>query len=89
MATITNKTPKALSVPLPGGKKLHLGPLKSGEISPKSIDHPAVQKLIESGEVEIFEPEQRPKGAGGGGKGVQSWSGGQGHGTGIRRTGDR
>jgi hypothetical protein len=89
MATITNKTHKALSIPLPGGKKLHLGPLKSGEISPKSIDHPPVQKLLEAGEVEIFEHEQKPKGAGGGGKGVRPWSGGQGHAGDIRRSGDR
>ena len=43
MATITNKTHKALSIPLPGGKKLRLGPLKSGEISPKGFDHAPVQ----------------------------------------------
>ena len=89
MATITNKTHKPLSVPLPGGKKLHLGPLKSGEISPKAVDHPPVQKLIEAGDVEIFGPEQKPRRAGGGGKGSPPSSGGQGHGGGIRRTGDR
>ena len=89
MATITNKTGNPLSVPLPGGKKLRLGPLKSGEISPKSIDHPPVQKLIEAGEVEIFEPEQKPKGFGGGGKGIRPRSGGQGRGTSVRQTGDR
>ncbi len=89
MATITNKTHKPLSVPLPGGKKLHLGPLMSGEISPKAVDHPPVQKLIKAGDVEIFGPEQKPRRAGGGGKGSPRSSGGQGHGGGIRRTGDR
>ncbi len=88
MATITNKTRKALSVPLPGGKKLFLGPLKSGEISPKAVDHPPVQKLIKAGEVEIFDAKQKP-GRAGGGKAAPSSSGGQGHGGGIRRTGDR
>ena len=88
MATITNKTTKALSVPLPGGKKLFLGPLKSGEISPKAVDHPPVQKLVEAGEVEITGTQQKAKHAGGGKPGAPS-SGGQGHGTGIRRTGDR
>ena len=88
MATITNKTRNPLSVPLPGGKKLRLGPLKSGEISPKAIDHPPVQKLIEAGKVEIFGSEQKPRSAGGGGQGIRPSSGGQGHG-GIRRTGDR
>jgi len=89
MATITNKTRKPLSIPLPGGKKLRLGPLKSGEISPKAIDHPPVQKLIEADEVEILDSEQNPKGTGGGAKGVRRSSGGQGQGRGIRRTGDR
>ncbi len=88
MATITNKTRKALSVPLPGAKTLRLGPLKSGEISPKAVDHPPVLKLIESGEVEIVGSEQKPRHAGGGGQGIRPSSGGQGHG-GIRRTGDR
>ncbi len=89
MATITNKTHKALSIPLPGGKKLRLGPLKSGEISPKGIDHAPVQKLIEAGEVEIFDSQQGSRGAGGGVKGFRRSSGGQAHGSGIRRTGDR
>jgi len=88
MATITNKTRKPLSIPLPGGKKLRLGPLNSGEISPKAIEHPPVQKLIEAGEVEIFGSEQKPRGAGGEGKGVRPSSGGHGQGS-IRRTGDR
>ncbi len=89
MATITNKTHKPLSISLPGGKKLRLGPLKSGEISPKAVDHPPVQKLIEAGEVEILDAKQKPGRAGGGGKAAPSSSGGQGHGGGIRRTGDR
>ena len=88
MATITNKTQIPLSVPLPGGKKLRLGPLKSSEISPKAIDHPPVQKLIEAGKVEIFGSGQKSRGSGGGGKGVRPSTGGQGSG-GIRRTGDR
>ncbi len=87
MATITNKTRKALSVPLPGGKKLFLGPLKSAEISPKAVDHPPVQKLVEAGEVEILDAKQKPGRAGG--KAAPSSSGAQGHGAGIRRTGDR
>ena len=89
MATITNKTLKPLAVPLPGGKKLRLGPLKSGEISPKAIDHPPVQKLVEAGEVEVSAFGQDSKGAGGRGQGVRPTSGGKGHGSGIRKTGDR
>ena len=89
MATITNKTRKALSVPLPGGKKLFLGPLKSAEISPKAVDHPPVQKLVEAGEVEILDANQKSGRAGAGGKAAPSSSGAQGQGAGIRRTGDR
>jgi len=89
MATITNKTGKPLSVPLPGGKKLRLGPFKSAEISPKAVDHPPVQKLIEAGEVEILGSEQKSRHAGAGGKNSPSSPGAQGHGAGIRRTGDR
>ena len=36
---ITNKSRKPLSVPLPGGKKLFLGPGKTGQVSPKALDH--------------------------------------------------
>ncbi len=89
MATITNKTRKPLSIPLPRGKKLRLGPLKSGEISPRAVDHPPVQRLIEAGEVEIFGSEQEPRGSGGGGKNSPPSSAGQGHGGSIRQTGDR
>jgi len=88
MATITNKTRKPLSIPLPGGKKLRLGPLKSGEISPKAVDRPPVQKLIEAGDVEIFGPEQKPRRAGGD-TSSRPLSGGKNRGSGIRRTGDR
>lgn len=49
---ITNKSGKPLNVPLPGGKRLFLGPGKTGQISPKALDHPALAKLIESGELE-------------------------------------
>jgi hypothetical protein len=89
MATITNKTCRPLSVPLPGGKKLRLGPLKSGEISAKAVDHPPVQKLIEAGEVEIFGPEHKPRRAGGGPMGSRPSSGGKNRAGGIRQAGDR
>ena len=46
---ITNKTAKPISVPLPGGKKLFLAPGKSGQVSPKALEHPPLVKLLESG----------------------------------------
>ena len=41
---IINKTNKPLSIPLPGGKKLFLGPRKTGQITPKALEHPPVAK---------------------------------------------
>ncbi|MFT5286855.1 MAG: hypothetical protein ACI8TQ_003030 [Planctomycetota bacterium] len=36
------------------GKKLFLGPGKSGQITPKAVDHPPLQALVESGELELI-----------------------------------
>ena len=38
MRTIVNKTTRPLRVPLPGGKVLHLGPKKSGQIADPAAD---------------------------------------------------
>ena len=51
---ITNKSGKPLSVPLPGGKKLFLGPGKTGQVSPKALTKPALAALIESGDIVTF-----------------------------------
>jgi hypothetical protein len=86
---ITNKTPKPLSVPLPGGKKLFLGPGKTGQVSPKALEHAPLAKLIEAGDIETAEGGS-PHSGGAGGKGGPS--GGSGHkgGTGaMRQSGDR
>ena len=53
MKTISNKTRKPLSVPLPGGKKLHLGPARNGQISDNAIDHPPLKKLLDGGDIAI------------------------------------
>ena len=45
MKTISNKTPKPISVPLPRGKKLHLGPGKTGQIASNASEHPPLKKL--------------------------------------------
>ena len=86
---ITNKTKRPLRVPLPGGKKLHLGPGRVGQISPKASEHPPLKKLIEAGEIEIVS-EGRTQGTGdsGGTKGSGSSQGGPSSG-GVRHTGDR
>jgi hypothetical protein len=48
---VTNKSKKPLMLPLPGNKKLFLGPGKTGQVSPKALEHPPLAKLIESGDV--------------------------------------
>ena len=58
MKTVANKTQKPLSVPLPRGKVLHLGPGKTGQISSEAAEHPRLKKLVDAGEIEVFdEPE--------------------------------
>jgi hypothetical protein len=58
MKTVRNTTSKPLAVPLPGGKTLHLGPLKTGEIATPAADHPPLKKLVEAGELEVFDGRQ-------------------------------
>lgn len=53
MRSVINKTRAPLSVPLPRGKKLHLGPGKTGQIASNALDHPALKKLIDAGEIEV------------------------------------
>ena len=48
MTTIANKTPRAIAVPLPRGKKLHLGPGKTGQIAANDSEHPPFKKLVEA-----------------------------------------
>lgn len=54
MKTIRNKTHRPIRVPLPGGKVLHLGPAKEGQISGSAEEHPGVKKLVEAGTIEVF-----------------------------------
>jgi hypothetical protein len=51
---VSNKTRKPLKIALAGGKFLHLGPLKTGQIADHESDRPAIKKLIEAGEIEIL-----------------------------------
>ena len=67
MPTIKNTTKKPLSVPLPGGKRLFLGPGKDGQIGAKADGHPPVVALVEAGELEIVPDAGESVGKGGGG----------------------
>ena len=90
MTRITNKTKRPLTIPLPGGKKLRIGPLKSGEINPKHVDHPPIQKLIEAEEVEVDQIGRKGGGGdAGGGKGIGPSQTGSGFGGPPRQSGDR
>jgi len=53
--TVTNKTRKPLSVALPRGRTLHLGPGKSGEIAKSDVEHPAVKALVDNGAIEVVQ----------------------------------
>jgi hypothetical protein len=66
---ITNKTRKPLNVPLPGGKRLFLGPGKTGQVSPKALEHPALAKLLEAGDIETSDRGPKPQESGGGSTG--------------------
>lgn len=89
MRAVTNKTNKPLAVPLPRGKLLRLGPRKTGQISSDDVDHPALKKLADAGEIEIHEEGHTPPKGGGGGR-IEP-SGAPGHTTtsGGHRSGDR
>jgi hypothetical protein len=66
MKIIANKTHKPIKVPLPGGKFLHLGPNKSGNIAEHAADQPAVKRLVKSGDIEIYEEGSQPQAVGAG-----------------------
>jgi hypothetical protein len=86
---ISNKTQRPLSVPLPGGKKLRLGPGKTGQITPKAAQHPRVKKLIDDGELEILDGGRSNPGASGSSD-KSSFVGQRRTPTGgVRQTGDR
>lgn len=49
MKTIVNKTHRPIQVPLPGGKVLHLGPAKTGQVAANALDHAPFARLVEDG----------------------------------------
>ncbi len=59
---ITNTSKRPISLSLPGGKKLFLGPGKSGQINPKAAELPHVAKLVEEGDLELDDSGQKQSG---------------------------
>ncbi len=55
MKTIRNLTPLPLRITLPGGKVLHLGPRKTGQIAGPALDHHTVKDLLEAKKIEVLE----------------------------------
>lgn len=55
MKIIVNKTSRPLKVKLAGGRVLRLGPAKEGQIGSADAERESVQKLVEAGEVELFD----------------------------------
>jgi hypothetical protein len=89
MTTIANKTLKAIAVPLPRGKKLHLGPGKTGQVAASASEHPPFKKLVEAGEIEIVGEGHEAAAASTGGRAGRHFMPGQGSGRVGRRGGDR
>jgi len=89
MPAVTNKTSKPLSIPLPRGKTLHLGPRKSGQISSHDVEHAALKKLVDAGAIEILEKGSGSTGGDGGSTQGRSPTAGHAVARGARRSGDR
>ena len=85
---VTNKTRRPLTINLPGGKKLRLGPGRVGQIAPKAAEYPAVKKLIDDGEIEVVGGGRTKGSLSSGGGGAQSSQTDSSTG-GVRHTGDR
>ena len=89
MKNIENKSRKPIKVPLPGGKFLHLGPGKTGQIADSAIDRPAVKKLIEAGELEVHVDGAGHEGGGEAGSAIHAATHGHVPNTMMRPKGDR
>ena len=53
MPTIRNKTGRPISIHVFGGKKLHLGPGKLGDVSTQTTEMPSFRRLIDEGSIEV------------------------------------
>jgi len=57
MKAVRNKTNEPIKIPLEGGKVLHLGPRKTGQVSAGALERAAVRRLIESGTLEVADAD--------------------------------
>jgi hypothetical protein len=65
MKTVRNTTRLPVRVPLPGGKTLHLGPGKTGQISHHAVDAPGVQRLLDQKKIALVGEDDQNSAAGG------------------------
>ncbi|MBI3770325.1 MAG: hypothetical protein HY271_17780 [Deltaproteobacteria bacterium] len=89
MTTVRNKMQRPLSVPLPRGKTLHLGPGKTGQISAKDVEHPRLKIMVDAGDIEIVDENPRRTEGAEAGKIGRTANHGHASGSGSRRSGDR
>ena len=89
MKSVLNKTHRPLRVHLPGGKVLHLGPGKEGQISDHDVDHAGVARLLENKELEIVGDGASPTGAHDGGGAAHEETHGHHPEAGSHQRGDR
>ena len=76
MKEIVNRTPRPIQVPLPGGKRLHLGPGKTGQVSDKAVELPAFRKMLDDETIAFTgDSEHVPGGRGPSGVGHESTHG--------------
>ncbi len=59
MKTIVNKTRRPLKITLAQGRVLRLGPAKEGQIATHDGERESVQKMIQAGEVDVFDDVSR------------------------------
>ena len=86
---IKNQSRRPLTIALPGGKKLRLGPLKSGQITARAAEHPAVKKLVEEGIIQLNDGSGATKNRAGTGNVSARPSQRRGSGAAQRQSGDR
>jgi hypothetical protein len=87
--TIRNKTLKPLRISFSGGKVLHLGPAKTGQIPDPAVEEKSIRALVESGRIEVIDAGGAGRGGGEGGSSPHAEPRGHPPTTSTTRRGDR
>lgn len=89
MPSIRNKTRRPLNVPLPGGKKLFIGPGNTADVAANAVDGARFKALVEAGDIEVLSEESRSSGGAASSKPGRPGLLGHTSGGSMRRSGDR